>query len=98
LNGCVVKTVPGNTHAYVCTHVFDEAADVLLVSRPEGDWCLLCGAVHGDSAEEYRVVGIGHLLERDPTLRAVMDLEPDWEAEREQVGKSWVRTRLDEEQ
>lgn len=80
--------------AYVCTHVFDDSVPVLLVSRPEGDWCFLCGAVHSDSPSEYRVVGIGHLFDRDSTLKEVEDLPADWEAERSAPGGVWLRTRL----
>jgi hypothetical protein len=67
---------------------------VLLVSRPEGDWCFLCGEVHGDDSSEYRVVGIGHVFDGDPTLAEVEDLEPDSEAERDRVGGAWLRTSI----
>jgi len=80
--------------AYVCTHVFDESAPVLLVSRPEGDWCFLCGSMHNDSASEYRTVGIGHLFGRDTTLKDVEDLPADWEAERVKLDGPWLRTKL----
>ena len=59
--------------AYVCIHVFDGVRPVLLVTRPEGDWCLLCGENHEDDASAYRVVGIGHVLERDGSLLEVLD-------------------------
>ncbi len=91
-----MNLVPNNTRAYVCVHVFEKTSPVFLVSRPDGDWCFLCGAMHGDEPDEYRVVGFGHLVEDDPSLRQVMDLEPDWEAERSVAGESWIRTRLDE--
>lgn len=80
--------------AYVCSHVFDRAAPVMLVSRPDGDWCCLCGQLHDESGVEYKVVGIGHLLEEDKSLAAVTDLPPDWEAERRETGGKWVRTRV----
>jgi hypothetical protein len=81
--------------AYVCVHVFDGSAPVMLVSRPEGDWCFLCGQVHDDAASSYRVVGIGHLFEKDETLCALQDLLPDWEAERGAKGHPWIRTKLE---
>lgn len=80
--------------AYVCSHVFDGSAPVLLVSRPEGDWCFLCGAEHEASSSSYRVIGIGHLFERDSTLREIQDLPADWEAERRRPGDPWSRTQL----
>ena len=82
--------------AYVCIHVFESARPVLLVTRPEGDWCLLCGDNHENDASVYRVVGIGHVLERDGSLLEVLDLEPNWDAERAALGEPWVRKPIDE--
>lgn len=80
--------------AYVCSHVHVRSAPVMLVSRPDGDWCFLCGQMHEESGSEYRVVGIGHLLEQDKSLVSVMDLLPDWEAERTEMDGEWIRTRV----
>lgn len=33
-----------------------------------------------------KVVGLNHLLHRDPELRSLLDLPIDWEAERQSVG------------
>ncbi|MBV9486505.1 MAG: hypothetical protein JO246_10645 [Frankiaceae bacterium] len=84
----------GHTKAYVCTHVFSGDRPVLLVSRPEGDWCLLCGDEHPDDASAYRVVGIGHFLDADAALSEVVDLVPDQEAERAAPGEPWIRATL----
>lgn len=88
---------PIDTHAkaYVCIHVFEGTAPVTLVTRPEGDWCFLCGQVHDDRAESYRVVGIGHVVDNDPSLSALGDLEPGWEAERNEPSGAWIRTRIE---
>ena len=77
--------------AYVCIHVFEASRPVLLVSRADGDWCFLCGDGHEDVAANYRVVGKGHILERDPSLNELADLAPDWEAERSTIGGAWTR-------
>ena len=77
--------------AYVCLHVFDSSRPILLVSRSGGDWSFLCGAEHEDTAENYRVVGKGHILDRDATLNELADLGSDWEAERASVSDAWVR-------
>lgn len=77
--------------AYVCVHVFNNERPVLLVTRPEGDWCFLCGDGHEQTASSIRVVGIGHVLERDKTLFETLDLLPDWDAERTSVGQPWQR-------
>jgi hypothetical protein len=72
--------------------VFEELRDVLYVTRPEGDWCLLCGEEHPDDSEAFRVVAIHHLLERDPSLGATMDLGMNEEAERAELGSPWIRS------
>ena len=77
--------------AYVCIHIFDLSRPVLLVSRLDGDWSFLCGAEHADNPDNYRLVGKGHILDRDPTLRELDDLAPNWEAERGSITDAWVR-------
>lgn len=89
--------IDNHQKAYVCIHVFENSRPVLLVSRPEGDWCFLCGSRHDNDASAYRVVGIGHILDGDPALSGLVDLAPNWEAEREAVGKDWIRTRIPNE-
>jgi hypothetical protein len=81
--------------AYVCVHVFDRTRPVLLVSRAEGDWCFLCGDMHPDDAASYRVVGLGHVLAHDPSLTELLNLPPDWEAERASTSEHWIRTKCE---
>jgi hypothetical protein len=78
------------TAAFVCSHVFDATRPVLLISHQGGDWQFLCGESH-DADEVPRVVGLNHLIERDATLRDVLDLPSDWDAERTTVSASWTR-------
>lgn len=81
-----------HTKAYVCVHVFERSRPVLYVTRPDGDWCMLCGEIQPDNSDEYRVVGLGHLIDMDSSLTEVMDLLAQEEAERSQVGGSWERS------
>ena len=90
----LTMNLPYETKSYVCIHVFDASRDVLLVNREDADWSLVCGDPHPDDAAFYRVVGIGHVIERDPTLLEILDLEPNEEAEREVVGGAWRRSRF----
>jgi len=76
--------------AFVCSHVFQHERPVLLVVRAEGDWQLLCGDGH-DEGETPRVVGLNHFLDSDPSLRALLDLPPEWEAKRAAQGGAWER-------
>jgi len=88
---------PTDPHAkaYVCRHLFEQSHPVLLVSRADGDWCFLCGGFHADDASEYRVVGIGHVIDSDNTLLELYDLPADWEAERKSAASPWLRTPSD---
>lgn len=76
--------------AFVCSHIFRDTTAVLLVAHDGGDWMFLCGAEHGPD-EDYHVVGVDHLMSRDPSIREVMDLPESFEAERTAVGTPWVR-------
>jgi hypothetical protein len=81
----------GHHKAFVCNHVFDHTRPVLLVSRPDGDWCFLCGEQHPDDSSAYEVVGICHVLDSDSSLAELHDLPSNWEAERKKVGQDWIR-------
>jgi hypothetical protein len=85
---------PYEQKSYVCVHVFEGSRPVLYVTRPGGDWCLLCGDDHPDEGAAYRVVGLGHVIGGDASLREVMDLEPNEEAERAAAGAVWERSRF----
>lgn len=83
--------------AYVCSHVFENSKPVLLVSRAGGDWQCLCGGDHA-ADEVPNVVGLNHLLDRDPSLRELEDLPMDWEAERTTTKQKWIKTPLKPDQ
>lgn len=90
----IKKLTQFHQKAYVCIHVFSHAKPVLLVSRPDADWCFLCGEEHPDDAAYYKIVGIGHILESDPSLVELMNLGPEEEAERVALNAPWIRTKL----
>ena len=79
--------------AYVCSHVFNNIRPILLVSREGGDWQCLCGGDH-DAKEIPKVVGLNHLLNRDPALIELKNLPAEWEAERVSTSAPWLRKRL----
>ena len=91
--GLAERGIPPNLKSYVCVEVFDCQRPVLYVTRPDGDWCFLCGEEHPHDASAYRVVGIGHPIGSDPTLVEILDLGVDEEAERASVGAAWSRSR-----
>jgi hypothetical protein len=83
--------------AYVCEHVFEHVRPILLVARDGGDWQFLCGGSH-DPNEVPRVVGMNHLTEEDPSLRQILDLSVNWEAERLSLNDPWIRTACQQDQ
>ncbi|AVR98214.1 hypothetical protein [Pseudoduganella armeniaca] len=84
------------TAAFVCPHVFNNERPVLLVLREDGDWQLLCGQT--DHYADGKVVGLEHLIERDPSIAELQDLPVDWEAERAAPGQPWIRTKCTPQQ
>jgi hypothetical protein len=81
---------PPNLKSYVCSHVFSKARPILLVVHEGGDWSFLCGD-NDHTSDGYRVVGVGHLVERDATIDECADLPPEFEAERTAIGQPWLR-------
>jgi hypothetical protein len=86
----------GEKPAFICCHVFENSRPVLLVARPDRDWQLLCGDAHSPN-QGPRLVGLNHLLDRDPSLTEILDLPVGWQAEREKLGGEWTRTRCEPE-
>lgn len=85
-----------HTPVFLCSHVYKNEKPVLLVCKEDGDWQMLCGGEH-DENEKPVVVGIGHLLEKDPSLTEIIDLPDNWEAERQSINHPWIRTEFNED-
>jgi hypothetical protein len=83
-----------HTPIYICSHIFNNTHPILLVIKVGGDWQMLCAGGH-DAGEIPRVVGLGHLLERDKTLYQILDLPDDFEAERKSLDEPWIRTKCE---
>ncbi len=60
-----------NYGVYCCSHVFSNEREILVVIHDE-DWQFLCG--ENDDGEKCHLVGVDHLLERDPSLKCMVDL------------------------
>lgn len=82
------------TKCYLCVHVADAQRPVLLVTRPAGDWCLTCGDEHVQDASSFRVGHLAHPIAEDPTLRSVLDLGINQEAERSRMHARWNRSPM----
>jgi len=80
---------------YCCNHVFlDERPILLAIRDPDGYWQFLCG--EDDDAGDCHLVGIGHLLDRDPSLDQMADLAVASGAERSALGDDWSHFELSE--
>lgn len=80
--------------SFCCTHVVHGSRPVLLVGRPDGDWCFTCGGVDHIGVDDYCLCGMSHLVDDDPSLREILDLD-DWEeAERFELGGAWFRSPI----
>jgi len=84
---------PSNLASFICPHVFTAERPILFVVHDEGDWQFLCGCeLTGDTPGH--LVGVGHLVERDPSINECADLPDGWYAERESPSHPWVRGSL----
>ena len=79
--------------ACVCSQVFENTRPVLLLVTEDGDLQFMCGQLHAPGDLPH-VVGLDHLLERDPSLAEILQLPSGWEAERSSPEQPWVRRRL----
>jgi hypothetical protein len=86
-----VKFQPANLGALCCLHVLDKRHRVDVVfHEDDGGWQFLCAADHAaEGPEAFDIVGVEHLVERQPELDALADLPPGWMAERR--GDRWRR-------
>lgn len=80
---------PDNLGVFVCQHVFAQERPILFVVHMEGDWQFLCGEAHEED-DLPRHVGVGHLLQRDPTLESIAHIPDGASAERQSVEHAWV--------
>ncbi|MGY1982408.1 hypothetical protein [Nocardia gipuzkoensis] len=82
---------------YICIHVFTEERPVLYACRDQDDLVMACGgADHRQDAEDWKVVHVGHLLQRDASLQVITDLRNEEQAERGAVGEPWLHGTIDD--
>ena len=80
-----------NVAAVTDASVVDDGAPVLLVIHYSEDesWAFLSGGTF--DVARGRLVSMGEVLRRDPTLSSIADPPPGWTATRSRVGERWAR-------
>ncbi len=91
-----LKDFPSNTVTVVCQHIFDQSRPIKLAMRDQETMLLmLCGEEDHDwDNHRPRVVGLGHLLERDMRMG---ELEIDAGYEANLVKNCWTISSTPEE-
>ena len=81
---------PPNVTALTTRQVLEENFPILLVTHDEDDgtWQILCGT--SNHVDDGRVVDLGCMFERDPTIGLLADLPLGWRASRESVDDAWL--------
>ena len=88
------RTQFGNLHigVFCCGHVQRSERPTLLVTHEtNNDWQFLCGGTDHDE-DDLVFLHLHHILDVDPALHDLADLQSGWEAERPSVGAMWLRT------
>lgn len=84
--------LPKNRKIYICSRVFDKLRDMNYIHHDsDGDLLITCSGSDHDfsNPEEVRVVGFGHLISRDASIKDVPDLLPGSWAERKDRNSPW---------
>lgn len=84
-----------NVAAITTVNVIEKDFPIVMVIHYADDhsWAFLCGTT--DNPDDGRVIGMGEVVEIDPTLVEIADLPPGWSAWREQVGEPWHRKKIE---
>jgi hypothetical protein len=82
---------PPNVTTITTANVLDRNDPILLVTHDgdDGTWRVLCGKTN--DPKYGRVVGLGELFDRDPSIGQLADLPLGWRAWRDSVGSPWQR-------
>jgi hypothetical protein len=81
---------------YACPHVFDGSRPVLESVRDfDGDWQFLCGIEGCVQKGGPHHIGVGHLVQTDPSIDELTVLEPGMYASRSEKHLAWDIGQLD---
>jgi hypothetical protein len=81
---------PVNTACFTTRYVVEGVRPVLEVYHDhDGEWQFMCGITN--IAADGKLICLGCMVDRDPTLRQLSDLPAGWFAYRESPDQSWWR-------
>lgn len=80
-----------NTACFTTTGVLNGSPILRVCHDYDADWQFHGDAPLSPDELEPKLVSLGHLFERDPTIATLHDLPYGWRAERETVTSQWIR-------
>lgn len=84
-----------NTASFTTRQVLEGLCPIAEVYHDhDGDWQFLCGTT--TDVADLKLVCMGCMLERDPSLSGLADLPPGWRAVREDPHSEWSRDEYDD--
>lgn len=82
--------VPVSTTSFATRHVVDGSLPILEVYHDhDGEWQFMCGTTNATS--DAKLVCLGCVIERDPSLSQLADMPAGWLAHRESPEHPWSR-------
>jgi len=87
---------PTNLGIFTTRQWIESQQPILTVLHEKnGDWQFLTAGPLAD--DDYKLVGLKHLIDQDPTLNEIFDLQYGQAADRKFIGDEWVITDLEDE-
>ena len=89
---------PPNCATVVSNSIIEKRKPILYVSHDEDDhgWQFLDN--ESEELDDLCIVGLGHILEVDPSMAGLASLEPGWQATRADISSEWVIERTPPEE
>jgi len=81
---------PTNCATIVSKSILERGAPILIVCHDADDhgWQFLDGV--SEDIDDLVIIGLAHILEIDPTMRELAQLQPGYEATRPNAASDWV--------
>ncbi|MEQ9264014.1 MAG: hypothetical protein RLN81_02250 [Balneolaceae bacterium] len=82
-----------HTSVFICEHIFNKEDIIKYVVKEDNEFQFLCGKDH-EIDELPRVVGLGHIIDYDESIKDILDIEDGYEAERNDENGNWTIRKL----